>query len=58
LREKKERTRIREIPLIVASGYKHMSRAAQYGADNFIPKPVNPSDLKKQIKRLLEQRMG
>jgi DNA-binding NtrC family response regulator len=55
LREKGERTHIREIPLIVASGYKHISRATQYGVRDFIPKPVDPSDLKRQIKRILEK---
>jgi CheY-like chemotaxis protein len=54
LREKKKRASIRQIPLIVVSGHGDISRAAKYGADDFIPKPVNPSDLQKRIKKLLE----
>jgi CheY-like chemotaxis protein len=55
MREKRKQAHIREIPLLVVSGHEHISRAVQYGADDFIPKPVNPLNLREQIKRLLEK---
>ncbi|MDR3166761.1 MAG: response regulator [Treponema sp.] len=55
LQEKKKRANIREIPLIVASGYHDISEAAKYGANDFISKPVNPGVLHEKIKRLFEK---
>ncbi len=58
LREMKDDTDLRDIPVIVISGLEDMesvSKCLEMGADDFLNKPVEPAVLKDCVQKILEK---
>jgi len=59
--ELKADARTRDIPVLMLTGHvlkESQERAAQAGADGFIPKPCLPDELSREIKRALKMHAG
>ena len=58
LREMKDDTDLRDIPVIVISGLEDMesvNKCLEMGADDFLNKPVEPAVLKDRVQKILEK---
>jgi CheY-like chemotaxis protein len=55
LRVIREEPHLKEIPVIVISGYKDISDALRYGANDYMKKPVDPAILRERIKKFFEE---